>query len=65
MNKNDIDRDAEREAAALKAVGNERSPNRRVRLAKEYNQDKFDRLFNRLGVIRRYEALDEKYPRTE
>ena len=65
MNKNEIDKQAEREAAALKAVGNERSPNRRVRLAKDYNQDKFDRLFNRPGVIRRYTALDEQYSRTE
>ena len=47
MNKNDIDRDAEREAAAMRKVGTERSPNRRVRLAKEYNQDKFDRLFSK------------------
>ena len=50
MNKDHIDQDAEREAAAMKAVGNERSPNRRIRLAKEYNQDKFDRLFFRPGV---------------
>lgn len=47
MNKNDIDRDAEREAAALKAVGKERSPNRRIRLAEDYNRDTFDRLFSK------------------
>lgn len=47
MDKNKIDQDAEREAAAMKKVGNERMPNRRVRLAEDYNRERFDRLFSR------------------
>jgi hypothetical protein len=47
MDKQDIDKQAEREAQALRAVGNERMPNRRIRLREDYNRVMFDRLFKK------------------
>jgi len=46
MNKNEIDRQAEREAKALSKQGyNKRD--KRIRLRDDYNTDKFSRLFRR------------------
>ena len=48
MNKQEIDKQAEREAIALQRQGRMRNTNMdRVRLQAEYNQDKFNRLFRK------------------
>ena len=46
MDKNNIDKDAEREAKALYKQGRYRQ-DKRVRLKDDYNAEKFDRLFKR------------------
>lgn len=46
MDKNSIDKQAEREANALKRQGRYFNPNyRRIRQAKDYNIDTFNKLF--------------------
>lgn len=46
MDKNSIDKQAEREAMALKRQGKYFNPNyRRIRQARDYNIDIFNRLF--------------------
>ena len=46
MNKNEIDKQAEREAVALAKAGRQSSANyKRTRQADDYNRSQFDRLF--------------------